>query len=93
MVSERTKKLIELDKAHILHGFAIAGQHQGIVFDKADGVYLWDTDGNKYIDGSSMAMCVSTRGARSSMRLWHFMMRSMTLSGSPSTVVCMAPSL
>jgi len=59
LVSERTKKLIELDKAHILHGFAIAGQHQGIIFEKADGIYLWDTDGNKYIDGSSMAMCVN----------------------------------
>ncbi len=59
MVSARTKELIELDKAHILHGLAIAGQHKSIIFDKADGVYLWDTDGNKYIDGSSMAMCVN----------------------------------
>ncbi len=56
MTSERTSKLRELGYKHLWHPFT---QMQGWfeenapVIERGEGVYLYDTDGNQYIDGVS----------------------------------------
>jgi putrescine aminotransferase len=50
-----------LDAAHHVHPFAdtAALNSEGVrVITKADGVYLWDSDGRKIIDGMSGLWCV-----------------------------------
>ena len=55
MPSYNTKQLQEIDGKHHLHPFT---NHKDLmekgsrIITKADGVYLWDSDGNKIIDGS-----------------------------------------
>lgn len=47
-------EMIKKDKQHVWHPFT---QHytaeQPLIIDKAEGVYLFDSEGNKYIDGNS----------------------------------------
>src|SRR5271166_6296340 len=50
-----------LDAAHHVHPFSdtAALNREGVrVITKADGVYLWDSDGHKLIDGMSGLWCV-----------------------------------
>ncbi len=64
MVSEThnlTKHWQALDAAHHVHPFTdtAALNKEGVrVITKADGVYLWDSEGNKIIDGMSGLWCV-----------------------------------
>jgi putrescine aminotransferase len=64
MVSEThnlTKHWQALDAAHHVHPFTdtAALNAEGVrVITKADGVYLWDSEGNKIIDGMSGLWCV-----------------------------------
>ena len=64
MVSEThnlTKHWQALDAAHHVHPFTdtAALNAEGVrVITKADGVYLWDSGGNKIIDGMSGLWCV-----------------------------------
>jgi len=64
MVSEThnlTKHWQALDAAHHVHPFTdtAALNAEGVrVITRADGVYLWDSDGNKIIDGMSGLWCV-----------------------------------
>lgn len=64
MVSEThnlTKQWQALDAAHHVHPFTdtTALNAEGVrVITKADGVYLWDSDGKKIIDGMSGLWCV-----------------------------------
>ena len=64
MVSEThnlTKHWQALDAAHHVHRFTdtAALNAEGVrVITKADGVYLWDSGGNKIIDGMSGLWCV-----------------------------------
>ncbi len=49
-----TADLVRKDKAHLLH--SVSNLHQlrqdgPLVFARGDGIYLWDTDGKRYIDG------------------------------------------
>jgi adenosylmethionine-8-amino-7-oxononanoate aminotransferase len=56
----RTKKLIALDKKYLWHPFTqMAGwlDSQPVVIDSAEGFYLIDTEGNRYIDGVSSLWC------------------------------------
>jgi adenosylmethionine-8-amino-7-oxononanoate aminotransferase len=49
-----TAELVAKDRAHMVHPVTNIKQvlETGpLVFAKGEGVYLWDTDGNKYIDG------------------------------------------
>jgi adenosylmethionine-8-amino-7-oxononanoate transaminase len=52
----RTDELIARDAKHVWHPFT---QHSAwladdpIVVDRAQGMYFWDTDGNRYLDGVS----------------------------------------
>ena len=52
----------ELDRRHHLHPFT---DHESLrergsrIITHADGVYLWDSDGNKYLDGMAGLWCVN----------------------------------
>jgi len=54
LAPRRAKALHQQDTAHLVHGFVPLQMHQkkGVpIFVKGQGVYLWDTEGKKYIDG------------------------------------------
>ncbi|GAB3243716.1 aspartate aminotransferase family protein [Chitinimonas naiadis] len=57
-----TREYQQLDAAHHLHPFSDMGSlnKQGSrVITKAEGVYLWDSEGNKIIDGMAGLWCVN----------------------------------
>src|SRR6266850_263268 len=50
----QAKALHQQDTAHLIHGFVplqMQQQKDVPIFVKGQGVYLWDTEGRKYIDG------------------------------------------
>jgi adenosylmethionine-8-amino-7-oxononanoate aminotransferase len=50
------KKLIDIDKEYLWHPFAQMKDwvaNDQLIIERGDGAYLFDTDGNKYIDGVS----------------------------------------
>ena len=52
--AKQAKALQQQDKAHLVHGFVPLSMHQerGMpIFVKGEGVYVWDTDGKRYLDG------------------------------------------
>ena len=51
MVSKQ--ELIKKDEAHWFHPLGTAAESPHFIFTKGEGVYLWDIDGNKYMDLSS----------------------------------------
>ena len=57
-----TKQWQQADSSHFLHPFT---DHQSLaakgarVVERAEGVYIWDTDGNKILDGMSGLWCVN----------------------------------
>ena len=54
--------LQELDSLHHLHPFtdsAALAKRGARVITKADGVYLWDADGNQYLDAMAGLWCVN----------------------------------
>jgi len=54
MNAHKAKALHQQDQAHLYHGFIPLSthQHRGLpIFMKGQGVYLWDTEGKRYIDG------------------------------------------
>ncbi len=65
-----TQALQQLDSAHFLHPFTnhAALREQGArVIVRGDGIYLWDSDGNKIIDGMSGLWCVNAGYGRTSI--------------------------
>ena len=53
---ERAAAMSRADRDHLVHGFVPLSKHQadGVpVFVRAEGVYLWDSLGKRYIDGLS----------------------------------------
>jgi len=57
----QTKHWQALDAAHHIHPFSdtAALNKEGVrVITRADGVYLWDSEGNKILDGMSGLWCV-----------------------------------
>jgi adenosylmethionine-8-amino-7-oxononanoate aminotransferase len=59
-MNERTRKLTELDKQHLWHPFTQMAEwlkSEPVIIDSAEGFYLIDTDGNRYIDGVSSLWC------------------------------------
>jgi len=50
MSAERTEKLIELDREHIVHPMLSVGKEPPIIVEKAHGIMLQDTEGKQYID-------------------------------------------
>ena len=59
-MNDLTKQLVNADKQYLWHPFTqMAGWVAGepVVIDSADGFYLIDTEGNRYIDGFSSLWC------------------------------------
>jgi putrescine aminotransferase len=65
-----TRAIQELDSAHFLHPFT---DHNALkakgarVMVRGDGIWLWDSDGNKILDGMSGLWCVNIGYGRTSM--------------------------
>jgi len=55
----RTEELVQYDREHLLHGLAAVKSNQGFVIESADGVWLTDTDGKKYMDLSAQAININ----------------------------------
>lgn len=63
-MNERTKRLADLDVAHVWHPFTqMSDWDDPLVIDSADGFDLIDTEGNRYLDGTS-SLWVSVHGHR-----------------------------
>lgn len=50
MKSEQTK---QLDQRHNVHSWTVNEALEPLVVERAEGVYFWDEDGNRYLDFSS----------------------------------------
>ncbi len=61
-MTRTTRQLQAADAAHFLHPFtdfrALANQGSRII-ERADNIYLWDTDGHRILDGMSGLWCVN----------------------------------
>jgi len=49
----RREELIKKDLAHFFHPLEKIGAGPAFIFDKGEGAYVWDIDGNKYLDTTS----------------------------------------
>ncbi|HIL99122.1 MAG TPA: aminotransferase class III-fold pyridoxal phosphate-dependent enzyme, partial [Pseudomonadales bacterium] len=62
MYNYTTAQLQELDLKHYLHPFTnyktLADEGSRII-TRAEGVYLWDSDGNSYLDAMAGLWCVN----------------------------------
>ncbi len=56
-MNRRTQELVKADAEHVIHPWYTVGQNSGIVFEKAHGIYLVDTEGKEYIDLASGNCC------------------------------------
>jgi adenosylmethionine-8-amino-7-oxononanoate aminotransferase len=66
MTSSRTRRLADLDRAHVWHPFTQMQDwiaDEPVVIEAADGFELIDTEGNRYLDGTS-SLWVSVHGHR-----------------------------
>ena len=45
------------DKNHVWHAFTQMAEYEPLLIERGEGVYLFDTEGNRYIDGSSSMWC------------------------------------
>src|SRR5512134_3806458 len=66
----QTKHWQALDAAHHIHPFTetAALNKKGVrVITKADGIYLWDSEGNRLIDGMSGLWCVNVGYGRTEL--------------------------
>jgi len=62
--------LIEWDKRHTLHPWAsmnALGEEESMLVDTAKGIYIWDAQGKKYIDGPGGMWCVQVGYGREDM--------------------------
>jgi len=60
--SNRNEHLKALDRAHHLHPFtdyADLGRKGSRIITRAEGVYLYDSDGNRLLDGMAGLWCVN----------------------------------
>lgn len=60
--SYSTSQLQAMDHAHYLHPFTDhkdLGARGARIIERAEGVYLWDSDGNKVLDGMAGLWCVN----------------------------------
>ena len=62
MYNYTTDQLQDLDSKHYLHPFTdhkkLADERSRII-TRADGIYLWDSDGNRYLDAMAGLWCVN----------------------------------
>ena len=65
-----TRAIQQLDSAHYLHPFTdhnALAERGARVMVRGDGIYLWDSEGNKILDGMSGLWCVNIGYGRTSM--------------------------
>jgi len=65
-----TKEIQKLDAAHYMHPFTdhkALGQKGARVMVRGEGIYLWDSEGKKIIDGMSGLWCVNVGYGRTSI--------------------------
>ena len=65
-----TNAIQQLDSAHYLHPFTdhnALAERGARVMVKGDGIWLWDSEGNKILDGMSGLWCVNIGYGRTSM--------------------------
>lgn len=51
--------LVALNRDYVLFPWVTQVTHRPLAFTRAEGVYLWDADGKRYLDFSSQAFCVN----------------------------------
>lgn len=54
-----TQDLKKMDRNHLVYSWKAQGAVDPIIMDRAEGIYMWDTDGKKYIDFCSGLLCVN----------------------------------
>jgi adenosylmethionine-8-amino-7-oxononanoate aminotransferase len=59
MKNAKTEELLQWDRDHVIHSMSPIGSSRGIVFDRAEGIILRDTEGKEYIDSSSQLVNVN----------------------------------
>src|SRR5438309_202267 len=60
VTSARTQDLFDVDRAHVWHPFTQMRDYAGtppLIVERAEGNWLVDTDGNRYLDGFSSLWC------------------------------------
>lgn len=65
-----TRAIQQMDGAHYLHAFTdnqALGQKGARVIVKGDGIYIWDSEGNKILDGMSGLWCMNVGYGRKSI--------------------------
>ncbi|MEE9301308.1 MAG: aminotransferase [Alphaproteobacteria bacterium] len=65
-----TKDLWTKDKEHVLHAWSnlqTVREKGSLVVAEADGIYVWDSDGNKMIDGPAGMWCINIGYGRDEM--------------------------
>jgi taurine---2-oxoglutarate transaminase len=55
----KTQDIKKLDRNHIVYSWKAQGSVDPIIMDRAEGIYLWDTDDKRYIDGCAGLLCVN----------------------------------
>jgi len=53
VTTTRKKELIKKDLEHVIHPFGMMGSEVAFIWEKGDGAYIQDIDGNKYLDTTS----------------------------------------
>ena len=69
-LNQNTSELQKLDSKHFLHPFTDpkALQKKGArVITRAEGIYLWDSDGEKILDGMAGLWCVNVGYGRENL--------------------------
>ena len=52
-----SEQLQEWDERHFWHAFTPMAEYSSLVIERAEGVWLYDTEGNRYLDGVSSMWC------------------------------------
>jgi adenosylmethionine-8-amino-7-oxononanoate aminotransferase len=55
-------ELIKKDLAHIIHPFGMIGAEPTFIWDRGEGVYMQDIDGNRYLDTTSGGVHICNLG-------------------------------
>jgi taurine--2-oxoglutarate transaminase len=58
--SMKIDKIRQLDKKHVMHTWTVNARVDPRVIVDAEGVYFFDSDGNRYLDFCSQLKCVNT---------------------------------
>ena len=55
----RMESIQKLDREHVVYSWKAQKGFKPIIMDRAEGVYQWDVDGNRFIDFSAGLLCVN----------------------------------